>query len=85
MVQPNPGIERKLNYLVQRDKLSIYKSPGNSGPVLFGVLALLLCLCFLGRLKHVEHRQIAVDSTAWFWHIMGLAWLVLFAVLIWGQ
>lgn len=53
--------------------------------LVFGVLALLLCLCFLGRLKHVEHRQIAVDSTAWFWHAMGIAWLVLFAVLVWGQ
>ncbi len=53
--------------------------------LVFGVLALLLCVCFLGRLKHVEHRQIAVDLTAWFWHAMGLAWLVLFGVLVWGQ
>jgi len=51
----------------------------------FGVLALLVCLIVLARLKHVEHRQIAVDATAWFWHTMGLAWVVLFAVLILGQ
>jgi cytochrome c oxidase subunit 3 len=50
-----------------------------------GVLALILCLCTLGRLRRVESRQIAVDATAWFWHAMGLAWLVLFGVLTLGQ
>ncbi len=30
----------------------------------------------------VELRQIAVDATAWYWHAMGLAWMVLFAVLV---
>jgi len=50
-----------------------------------GVLALLFCLCALSRLKRVEFRQIAVDATAWFWHTMGLAWLVLFGVLLFGQ
>ncbi|MGA2569623.1 MAG: cytochrome c oxidase subunit 3 [Terracidiphilus sp.] len=53
--------------------------------LLFGVLALLVCLLVLGRLRRVESRQIAVDSAAWFWHTMSLAWLVLFAVLIFGQ
>jgi cytochrome c oxidase subunit 3 len=50
-----------------------------------GVLALLGCLCLLGWLKRVDYRQIAVDATAWFWHAMGLAWLILFAVLVLGQ
>ncbi|MGA3332855.1 MAG: cytochrome c oxidase subunit 3 [Terracidiphilus sp.] len=50
-----------------------------------GMLALLFCLCALSRLQRVESRQIAVDSAAWFWHIMALAWLVLFAVLLLGQ
>ena len=53
--------------------------------LLLGVLALLLCLCALGLFKRVEYRQIALDSTAWFWHVMGLTWLVLFAVLTLGQ
>ena len=53
--------------------------------LIIGVLALLFCLCFLARLKRVESRQIAVDSTAWFWHAMGFAWLVLFGVLVLGQ
>jgi heme/copper-type cytochrome/quinol oxidase subunit 3 len=26
-----------------------------------------------------------VDATAWYWHAMGLAWMVLFAVLVIGQ
>ena len=50
-----------------------------------GVLALAFCLGVLAQLKRMESRQIAVDSTAWFWHVMGLAWLVLFGVLVLGQ
>jgi cytochrome c oxidase subunit III len=53
--------------------------------LLVGILALLFCLFALSHLKRVESRQIAVDSTAWFWHTMGLAWVVLFAVLMLGQ
>jgi cytochrome c oxidase subunit 3 len=53
--------------------------------LVLGVLALLFCLTALGKLKRVDYRQIAVDSTAWFWHAMGLAWLLLFAVLVFGQ
>ncbi len=53
--------------------------------LVLGVLALAVCLCALAQLKRVESRQIAVDSTAWFWHAMGLAWLVLFGVLVLGQ
>lgn len=53
--------------------------------LLVGVLALLYCLVALSRLKRVESRQIAVDATAWFWHTMGLAWVVLFGVLVFGQ
>jgi len=53
--------------------------------LVLGVIALIVCLCALGWLKRVDYRQIAVDATAWFWHAMGLAWLLLFAVLIFGQ
>jgi len=53
--------------------------------LLLGVLALILCLSVLGWFKRVEFRQIAVDATAWYWHTMGLAWLVLLAVLVLGQ
>jgi cytochrome c oxidase subunit III len=53
--------------------------------LLVGVLALVFCLSALGWLKRVELRQIAVDSTAWFWHFMTAAWIVLLAVLALGQ
>jgi cytochrome c oxidase subunit 3 len=46
---------------------------------------LVFCISALTLLKRVESRQIAVDATAWFWHTMGLAWLILFAVLVFGQ
>jgi cytochrome c oxidase subunit 3 len=53
--------------------------------LLVGIIALIVCLCALNRFKRVESRQIAVDATAWFWHTMGVAWLVLFGVLVLGQ
>jgi cytochrome c oxidase subunit 3 len=45
----------------------------------------MLCLVGLGRLHSVERRQIAVDATAWYWHAMGMAWLILLGVLALGQ
>jgi cytochrome c oxidase subunit 3 len=53
--------------------------------LLLGVGGLIVCLSALGWLKRVEYRQIAVDATAWYWHAMGLAWVLLFAVLAAGQ
>jgi cytochrome c oxidase subunit 3 len=53
--------------------------------LLLGVAALIFCLSALGWLKRVEFRQIAVDATAWYWHVMSLTWLVLLAVLALGQ
>ena len=53
--------------------------------LLAGVAALILCLVSLGWLRRVEQRQIAVDATAWYWHAMGVAWLILLAVLALGQ
>ena len=53
--------------------------------LLAGVAALAFCLTALGWLKRVEYRQIAVDATAWYWHTMSLAWILLLAVLATGQ
>ena len=53
--------------------------------LILGIFAVLFCLVALGRFRRVEVRQVAVDATAWFWHTMGLAWIVLFAVLALGQ
>jgi cytochrome c oxidase subunit 3 len=49
------------------------------------ILALIVCLAVLPRMRRIDHRQIAVDAAAWFWHTMGFAWLLLFAVLTFGQ
>ncbi len=53
--------------------------------LLLGVVALILCLGTLGWLRRVDLRQIAVDTTAWYWHTMSFAWLLLLAVLAFGQ
>ncbi len=53
--------------------------------LVLGLLALVFCLCCLGWFRRVEYRQIAVDSSAWFWHTMSLAWVLLLAVLALGQ
>ncbi len=53
--------------------------------LILGIAALILCLSALGWLKRVEYRQIAVDVTAWYWHAMSLAWMLLLAVLVLGQ
>lgn len=53
--------------------------------LVLGVGFLLFCLLALSLLKQVQTRQIAVDATAWYWHTLGLAWLVLLGVLAAGQ
>jgi cytochrome c oxidase subunit 3 len=53
--------------------------------LLLGVVALATCLAVLGSLKRLEFRQIAVDATAWYWHTMSLAWVLLLGVLALGQ
>ena len=53
--------------------------------LVLGVLALLVCVTALTMFRRVEDRQIAVDSTAWYWHAMSLAWLFLLAALVSGQ
>ena len=53
--------------------------------LLLGVFGLIACLSALGWLRRVEYRQVAVDTTAWYWHAMGVAWVLLFAVLISSQ
>jgi len=52
--------------------------------LLVGMVALAASLLCLRLLRKVEYRQIAVDSIGWCWHAMGLAWIVLFAVLASG-
>ena len=57
----------------------------HAGHLILGVLGLLICLTALGLFKRVELRQIAIDMTAWYWHTLGAAWIILLAVLTVGQ
>ena len=49
-----------------------------------GVLGLIASLAGLRFLRKVEYRQIAVDCAAWYWHTMGVAWVLLFGLLALG-
>jgi cytochrome c oxidase subunit 3 len=53
--------------------------------LLVGLLAIGIGVFLLPRLKRVELRQIAVDSTAWFWMATCAMWMILFALLLFGQ
>lgn len=53
--------------------------------LIFGVAAILAALTALWYSKRIEIRQIIVDTAAWYWHVMGILWIFLFALLIWGQ
>ena len=50
-----------------------------------GILALLYAGMTSWLHRPPETRRIVIDVTAWYWHAMGLAWIVLFAVLAVGQ
>lgn len=50
-----------------------------------GLAALLFALVAMFRFKRVEMRQIAVDSTAWYWHAMGVFWIFLFVLIVFFQ
>lgn len=52
--------------------------------LVIGILVLTACLASLGFLRKVEYRQIAVDCVSWYWHAMGLAWVLLFGLLAMG-
>jgi cytochrome c oxidase subunit 3 len=52
--------------------------------LVLGILLLASSLGTLGLLRKVEFRQIAVDSLSWYWHTMGVAWLLLFGLLAMG-
>jgi len=53
--------------------------------LIVGLLAIGFALIALFKLKRIEYRQIAVDSTAWYWHAMGVFWIFLFCLLAFFQ
>jgi len=50
-----------------------------------GIGALVATLIGLYASRQLETRQILVDSTAWYWHAMGLFWIFLFVLLAFFQ
>ena len=53
--------------------------------LLLGLLALIAALAGMQTVRQIESRQILVDCAAWYWHTMGILWIFLFALLIYGQ
>ncbi len=53
--------------------------------LLVGVLALAGAFLGLFLSKQMENRQIFVDLAAWYWHSMGVLWLMLFCLLVFCQ
>ncbi|HET8667191.1 MAG TPA: cytochrome c oxidase subunit 3 [Terriglobales bacterium] len=52
--------------------------------LLGGILALLYAEALALRHKPVEQRRIVVDVTAWYWHVIDILWIYLFALLAYG-
>ncbi len=50
-----------------------------------GITALIAAFIGLYVSHSLETRQILVDSTAWYWHAMGILWIFLFALLAFFQ
>ena len=53
--------------------------------LLIGIVALGGAVLAMRLARRVEVRQVAVDCVVWYWHAMGVLWIVLFALLMWFQ
>ena len=53
--------------------------------LLLGAAALVVALVALGSSRRMEVRQVIVDIAAWYWHVMGALWLLLFGLLLLAQ
>ena len=53
--------------------------------LLAGVAALIAAFISLFVSRQMENRQILVDLAAWYWHSMGVLWLILFLLLAYWQ
>ena len=71
-----------IRFATSPDSAFFFVVTGSHGLHIIAGLALLAAGAFgLYRLRRVEQRQILVDCIAWFWHAMGLFWVLLFAML----
>ncbi len=53
--------------------------------LLLGIAFLIAAFIGMRTIRSVESRQILVDCSAWYWHSMGVFWIFLFALLVYGQ
>jgi cytochrome c oxidase subunit III len=49
-----------------------------------GIVALVYALTLSWRHKPHQQRRIVVDVTSWYWHVIGVLWIYLFAILALG-
>jgi cytochrome c oxidase subunit 3 len=50
-----------------------------------GIVALIAALMILQLSRSLSTRQVFVDTTVWYWHVMGILWVFLFLLLVYGQ
>jgi cytochrome c oxidase subunit 3 len=53
--------------------------------LLLGIAALIVALAALKFSRSLSTRQVFVDTTVWYWHVMGVLWIFLFLLLEFGQ
>jgi cytochrome c oxidase subunit 3 len=53
--------------------------------LVLGVAALITALASLQFSRSLANRQVLVDATVWYWHVMGILWVFLFLLLEFGQ
>jgi cytochrome c oxidase subunit 3 len=49
-----------------------------------GMAGLLFCLLLASTLRRLELRQVVIDAVAWYWHAMGLVWVLLLVMISLG-
>jgi len=50
-----------------------------------GIVGLIVALSALKFSRSLSTRQVFVDTTVWYWHVMGALWIFLFLLLEFGQ
>ncbi len=77
---------QRVHYYSSQSSHSFFLITGIHGlHLLVGVAALVAALIGLFVSRQLENRQILVDLAAWYWHSMGLLWLMLFGLLAFCQ
>lgn len=75
------GTER-VHYYSSQSAHSFFLITGIHGlHLVIGLAALVGAFIGLFRSRQIENRQILVDLAAWYWHSMGLLWLMLIGLL----